>query len=327
MASKDSPEIFDALVIGTGQGGMPLSQALAKAGKRTAIIERASVGGTCINYGCTPTKTLVHIGKVADTVRRAGEFGVRTSAPEIDMHKVRERKRRIVHEFSSGSQASLEKTDNLDLIFGQASFTGPRQVSVQVKEGGPRQLTAPWVFVNVGTRAFIPPIPGLESVRYLTNTTIMELDHLPARLTVLGAGYIGLEFGQLFARLGAKVTMLEHSPRFLPHEDPDVAEEVLKILREDGVEVRLGASIQRAYARGSSIVLEVDGTEIGGDEVLVAVGRTPNTNDLGLDKAGVEVDEKGYIKTDSRLRSSAEGVYVIGDVKGGPAFTHISYDD
>jgi pyruvate/2-oxoglutarate dehydrogenase complex dihydrolipoamide dehydrogenase (E3) component len=306
---------------------MPLAMALAGSGRRTAVIERKAVGGTCINYGCTPTKTLIHIAKVAEVVRRSAEYGVRSSAPQVDMLKVREIKRSIVSEFSQASEASLKATENLDLIFGHASFTGPRRLQVETREGTLREIEAPLVFVNVGTRAFIPSIPGLDSVRYLDNVSAMELDHLPETLTVLGAGYIGLELGQMFARLGSKVTILEQGDRFLPREDRDVAEEVLSILRDDGIELRLGQRVERFSSLGGRIVAHTADSEIASDELLVAVGRTPNTDDLGLALAGIETDPHGYIKADPRLGTTADGVYVIGDAKGGPAFTHISYDD
>ncbi len=200
-------------------------------------------------------------------------------------------------------------------------------MEIRLRDGGVRLLKAELVFINTGARCLLPPVPGIESVRRLDNVSIMELDHVPGALTILGGGYIGLEFGQMFARFGSKVTVVENGTRFLPHEDQDVADEVLKILREDGIEVRLGTTAQRVFEQGKKVVLETQDSQIEGDELLVAVGRRPNTDDLGLDRAGVETDDRGFIKADSRLRTTAEGVYAIGDVKGGPAFTHISYDD
>ena len=318
---------FDAIVIGTGQGGVPLAMAFAAAGNRTAIIERAAVGGTCINYGCTPSKTLVHIAKVAETVRRSGEYGVRSSAPEIDMLKVRELKRNIVAEFSEASEADLKATENLELIFGHARFDGERRLQIQLREGGIREVAAETVVINVGTRALIPDIPGLDSVRYLDNVSIMELDHVPAALTVLGGGYIGLEFAQMFSRFGSKVTVLERGKRFLPHVDEDVAAEVLKLLKEDAIDVKLGIEVLAVAPSKGRISVKTGKRGVVSDELLVAVGRKPNTDDLGLESTTVELDERGYIRADSRLRTTAEGVYVIGDVNGEPAFTHISYDD
>jgi pyruvate/2-oxoglutarate dehydrogenase complex dihydrolipoamide dehydrogenase (E3) component len=316
---------YDAIVIGAGQGGDPLARALAGAGRRTALIEREAVGGTCVNYGCTPTKTMVHIAKVAETVRRAADYGVRSSAPRIDMLKVRALKRGIVDEFRTGTEKGISKVKGLDLIYGHASFVDAGTVLIKLREGGVRTVTAETIVINVGTRPFIPPIEGLSQAPYLDNRTIMELDHVPETLIVLGGDYIGLEFGQMFSRLGSKVTVLEHSARFLPREDADVADEILKILREDGLEIRLGVGVKRVSGHVS---LDLDsGDTVDGSELLVAVGRRPNTDDLGAAGAGIELDERGFIKADSHLRTTASGVYVLGDVKGGPAFTHISYDD
>ena len=320
-------EKVDAVVIGTGQGGVPLAEALAEAGWRVVILERAAVGGTCINYGCTPTKTLAHIAKVADTVRRAGEYGVQTSAPKIDMLKVRDLKREIVEEFRSGTEKTLKKTRSLELIYGQARFTGPRIVDVELREGGKRQFSASTIVINTGGRPFVPAVPGLDAVKFLDSTSVMELDHVPESVAVLGGGYIGLEFGQMLYRLGSKVTVLEHSSRLLPMEDQDVADEVLKILREDGIDVRLGADVKSVSSKNGKLSLDLGADKIEIDELLVAVGRRPNTEDLGLSEVGVEQDEKGYVKTSPALRTNVEGIYAIGDVKGGPAFTHISYDD
>ncbi|AIE86120.1 mercuric reductase [Fimbriimonas ginsengisoli] len=319
-------EAFDAIVIGAGQGGDPLARAFAQSGKRTALIERAAVGGTCVNYGCTPTKTLVHIAKVANTVRRSEEYGVHSSAPEMDMLKVRELKRAIVADFRDGTEAKIKKVANLELIYGHARFTSPKTVTV-----GPRTLQAETICVNTGTRPLIPPVEGLDKVPYLDNASIMELDRVPDSLLIMGGGYIGLEFGQMYARFGSRVTIFEHGTRFLPREDRDVADEVLKILREDGIDIRLGYNVKRVSHDGARLHLGAEtanGKErFEGTDLLVAVGRRPNTDDLGIELAGIEVDEHGYIKTDPKLKTTAPGIFALGDVKGGPAFTHISYDD
>ncbi|HWA84268.1 MAG TPA: mercuric reductase [Fimbriimonadaceae bacterium] len=309
-------------MIGTGQGGVPFARAAAGAGKRTALIERAAVGGTCINYGCTPTKTLVHIAKVAETVRRAGEYGVLAGSPHVDMPKVRELKRQIVASFSDGSRERLEKTENLDLIFGHASFAGPKRVQV-----GERTIEGSVIVIDTGARPLIPGVEGLHSARYLDNRTIMELDHVPESLLVLGGGYIGLEFGQMFARFGSRVTIVEQGSRFLPREDADVADALLAILRAEGIEVRLGDPVARVVRNGQIGATLASGEILRGSEILVATGRRPNTDALGVEAARIALDGRGHIKVDSRLKTSAEGVYAIGDVNGGPAFTHISYDD
>lgn len=320
-------EQFAAIVIGAGQAGVPLAQAFAKAGKKTALIERAEVGGTCVNYGCTPTKTLVGIAKVAQTVRRAAEFGVHTSRPEVDMRKARELKRAMVNDFREGLESSLAKTENLELIRGHALFTGPKRVELNLTDGNTCALEGSQIFLNVGTRPLIPDLEGLDTVPYLDNQSIMELDEVPESLLILGGGYIGLEFGQMFARFGTKVTILDHGKRFLPREDDDVAEAILKILKEDGIDVRSGIDAKQVAKTANGIQLKTDNDTFEATHLLVATGRRPNTDDLGLDKAGIDTDEHGFIKVDEHLKATADGVYGLGDAKGGPAFTHISYDD
>lgn len=324
-------EQFDAIIIGSGQAGTPLSTALAEAGMRTALVERIHVGGTCVNEGCTPTKTMVASGRVAYLAKRAADYGVHTGAISVDMSKVRDRKRNIVDSFRNGSQSRIEKTTNLELIFGEAKFTGPKTVDVRLKDGSQRTLSAKYVFINAGTRTSVPRLEGLDSVPFLDNASIMELDNVPEHLLVLGGGYIGLEFGQLFRRLGSKVTIVQSSGQLLTREDPDVAEEVLNILRQDGVEVLLDAKATRVNGSGVAIQLAVEQQNqkltLEGSHLLVATGRRPNSDSLNLPAAGIVVDSKGFIKANDRLETSAEGVYVLGDIKGGPAFTHISYDD
>ena len=321
-------EQYDALIIGAGQAGVPLARAFAQAGKHTTLIEREHVGGTCINEGCTPTKTMVASARTAYVVSRAAHYGVDlASAGPIDMAVVRQRKRAIVESFRGGSQHRLEKQENLDLIFGEAKFTGERQISVL-----DRTLTAPIVVINAGARPAVPDLPGLGSIPYLTSTSIMELDDVPEHLIVLGGGYIGLEFAQMFKRFGSKVTVVQRSQHLLGREDDDVVEEVEKILRGEGVEFIFNATAKKVESDGnkSSILsVEVDGgsQRVEGSHLLLAVGRTSNADSLDLSKAGVDIDNRGYIKVDDRLRTSAEGVYALGDINGGPAFTHISYDD
>ncbi len=325
------PQQYDAIVIGSGQAGTPLSVALAKAGMRTALIERKHVGGTCINEGCTPTKTMVASGRVAYLARRAADYGVHTGPVSLEMSKVRERKREIVDTFRSGSQSRIEKTANLELIFGGASFSGPKTVDVRMHDGGQRTISAKRIFINAGTRASRPELDGLASVPFLDNISIMELDALPDHLLILGGGYIGLEFGQLFRRFGSRVTIIQSAGQVLTREDPDMAEEIANILRQDGVEVLLNAKATRVELSGGSIRLELqsqgNSTTLIGSHLLVATGRVPNSDSLNLSTAGVETSERGFIQVNDRLETTAEGIYALGDIKGGPAFTHISYDD
>lgn len=327
---KNSQE-YDAVVIGSGQGGTPLSAALAGAGMRTALIERKHIGGTCINEGCTPTKTMVASGRVAYLARRAADYGVQTGPVRIDLAKVRQRKRDIVDNFRNSSQSRLEKTANLELIFGEASFSGPKEVRVRSKDGGQRSISAKYIFINAGTRASRPKVEGLESVTFLDNISIMELDAVPEHLLVLGGGYIALEFGQLFRRFGSKVTIVQSAAQLLTREDADVAEEIAKILREDRIEIFLNAHATRVERMGQNIQLNVQSknrdTVLIGSHLLVATGRLPNSDTLNLAAAGIQTGEHGFIQVNDRLETSAQGVFALGDIKGGPAFTHISYDD
>jgi len=321
----------DAVIIGSGQGGTPLSTALAGAGMRTALIERKHVGGTCINEGCTPTKTMVASGRVAYLARRAADYGVHTGAISVDMVKVRQRKRDIVESFRSGSQSHVAKTANLELIFGDASFSGPKTVRVWLPDGGQRTISAKYIFINAGMRSARPKLDGLDEVPLLDNISIMELDVLPDHLLILGGGYIGVEFGQLFRRLGSRVTIVQSASQLLRREDPDIAEEITKILRQDGIDVILDAQAAGVLKAGESIELSVqsksNATTLVGSHLLVATGRVPNSNTLNLSAAGIQTDEQGFIQVNDRLETTAEGVYALGDIKGGPAFTHISYDD
>jgi pyruvate/2-oxoglutarate dehydrogenase complex dihydrolipoamide dehydrogenase (E3) component len=322
---------FDAVIIGSGQAGTPLSTALAEAGMRTALIDRKHVGGTCVNEGCTPTKTMVASGRVAYLARRAADYGVHTGDVHVDLQQVRQRKRDIVDSFRNGSQARIEKTANLELIFGDASFVEPRTVAVRRNDGTERLLSAKYIFINAGTRASRPRLDGIDSVETLDNFSVMELDTVPAHLMVMGGGYIGLEFGQLFRRFGSRVAIVQSAKQLLKGEDPDVAEEVRKILGQDGIEILLNAKATRVRKSGAEIRLEVQqqgqARELSGTHLLVATGRVPNSDTLNLDAAGIETDERGYIPVNDRLETTSSGIYALGDIKGGPAFTHISYDD
>ena len=326
-----TPQQFDAIVIGSGQAGTPLCTALAEAGMRTALIEREHVGGTCVNVGCTPTKTMVASARVAYLARRGADYGVHTGDIRIDMERVRQRKRDIVNSFRNGSQGRIEKTAHLELMFGEASFTGAKSLLVRQKDGGQLALTAERIFINAGARPSVPALDGLKSVPFLDSTSIMELDTVPEHLLVVGGGYVGLEFGQMFRRFGSRVTIVQSAGQLLNREDPDIAEEVAKILRQDGVDILLNATANRVSQSDGSIRLEVQqqghSTALAGSRLLVATGRMPNSDTLNLAAAGVQTDDHGFIKVNGRLETTAKGVYALGDIKGGPAFTHISYDD
>jgi len=322
---------YGAVVIGSGQGGNPLAIALAKAGTRTALIERKYVGGTCINVGCTPTKTMVASGRVAYLARRAADYGVLAGPISIDLAKVRQRKRDIVASFRGGGERRIAETENLELIRGEASFSGPKTIAVVLSDGGQRSISADRIFINAGTRASRPRLQGLDGVQFLDNESIMELSAVPEHLLVLGGGYIGLEFGQLFRRFGSRVTIVQPGGQLLTHEDPDIAEEVATILRQDGVEVALHTKATRVEQAGDRIRLhlETSGKSMlqEGSHFLVATGRVPNSDSLNLVAAGVRTDDRGFIQVNERLETGVEGIYALGDIKGGPAFTHISYDD
>jgi len=340
-----SPTHYDALIIGSGQCGTPLASAFAKAGRKTALIERAHIGGTCVNEGCTPTKTMIASGRVAHLARRAADYGVvlpsSSSSPAVavDMERVRQRKRDIVTSFSGGSEARLGKA-GVDIIKGDARFVGPKTVKVRMSGGGgeDREVSGDVVVLNVGERPARPHLPGLEGVeaaRVLDSTSIMELGKVPSHLVVLGGGYIGLEFGQLFRRLGADVTIVQRGAQLVPREDGEVAKCMLDILTEDGIKVYLSSTAESiSSASGEELPLRLSvksasegSVTVQGSHVLLAAGRRPNTDTLDLEAAGVKTDAKGYLVVDEKLATSAEGVYGLGDAHGGPAFTHISYDD
>jgi pyruvate/2-oxoglutarate dehydrogenase complex dihydrolipoamide dehydrogenase (E3) component len=322
---------YDAIVIGSGQGGTPLARALAKAGSRTAIIEREYIGGTCINVGCTPTKTMFNSARVAYLARRSAEYGVHTGAVTVSMSEVRARKQGVVDSFRDGGLRGIEKTAGLDLLRGEASFTGPNSIEVRMNDGSKQLLMAGKIFINTGGRPTTPTVEGLDSVPVLDSTSIMELDHLPEHLLVMGGGYIGLEFGQMFRRYGSQVTIVHRGDRLLAREDPDVADKIAEILREDGITLLLNSEVARADRAGGFIRLTARTPRgeqtLTGSHLLVAVGRTPNTELLNLQPAGVETDQRGFIKVNSRLETNVPSVYALGDVNGGPQFTHISYDD
>lgn len=329
MAQTDS---YDAIVIGAGQGGGPLAGTLADAGWSTALIERKHVGGTCVNEGCTPTKTMIASARIAHLARRAEDYGVEVGNVSVDMATVRERKRDIVKSFRAGSRKSVEETEGLDLIEGDAHFVNAETLDVAMNGGGSRTLTGDRIVINTGGRPAIPPIDGLDEVDYLTSTSIMELGSVPDHLIVLGGGYIGLEFGQMFRRFGADVTIVDRGEHVLSREDEDVARTLQEILREDGIRLLNETSMTSVSSEpDGSVTAGLDGPdapeEIEGSHLLVAVGRRPNTDDLNLDAAGIQTTRRGHVEVDEHLATSMDGIYAIGDVTGGPAFTHVSYDD
>jgi pyruvate/2-oxoglutarate dehydrogenase complex dihydrolipoamide dehydrogenase (E3) component len=305
-ASHDAAASYDAAIIGAGQAGVPLSTALANAGWKTALIEREHVGGTCINEGCTPTKTMVASARVAYLAQRAADYGVQTGPVTVDMVQVRQRKRDIVESFRGGNQRRVESTEGLDLIMGEARFVGSKTVEVRLNEGGIHTLSADTIVLNTGTRARLPSLPGLEDVPVFDSTSIMELDEVPEHLLVIGGGYIGLEFGQMFRRFGSQVTLMQRRGQLLPREDADVAEEIAEILRQDGIDVLLESLPVRVQSSGKGrIALTVrtpDGERIvTGSHLLVAAGRVPNTDRLDLQAEGIEVDDRGFVPVNDRL--------------------------
>ncbi len=329
-------ERYDAIVVGTGQGGKPLAGALAENGQKTAIVEKNDrVGGTCVLTGCTPTKTMAASARVAHLARRAADYGVEAGDVTVDMEAVRRRKRKVVEQWSEGSRKGLERHDALDLIHGTARFAGPKALEV-VNDAGEvtRRLEADQIFLNVGARPRTPSIDGLNDIDYLTSASIMELDRAPEHLIVLGGGFVGLEFGQMFRRFGSDVTIVEAGPRIAGREDPDVSEALTEILREDGITVRTGAkAVQASETEEGVIELVLDTGDDGGEEpvvgsaLLVAIGRRPNSDLLNLEAAGLETDERGNIPVDEHRRTAVEGIWALGDVTGAPPFTHTSYDD
>lgn len=325
-------ERFDAIVIGTGQGGKPLAADLAKAGHRTAIIERGRVGGTCVVCGCTPTKTMIASARTAYVARRAATYGVEVGEVSVDMEVVRRRKRQIVDEWSEGSRKGLERHERLELVEGEARFTGRREIEVTRSDRDPRRLVADRVFINAGARPAIPPIEGLDGVPYLDSTSIMELGEVPGHLVVLGGGFIGLEFGQMFRRFGAEVTLIERSPRLASREDDDVGEAIGEIFAEEGIRVLTNAEATAVEPAGEAGVRVCAGGPDGdrsvtGTHLLVALGRASNADTLNLGATGLSTDDRGWIPVNERCETEVDGIWALGDITGAPPFTHTAYDD
>ncbi|WP_165250708.1 mercuric reductase [Paludisphaera soli] len=327
----ESSEAFDVVLLGAGQANNPLARSLSKAGRRVALVERGEIGGTCVNVGCTPTKTMAASARVAYLARRAGEFGVHCGEARVELAEVRARTQALVERFRTGSEKQLEATDGLDLIRGEGAFEGPRTVRVQLNGGGVRRLSGEIVVIDVGCRPARPDLPGLNSVTPLTSTTILQLESTPEHLLVLGGGYIGVEFAQMFRRFGARVTLIHRGGRLLRREDPDMAEALAEVLREDGVAIVSNAEATQVAGGEGDVRLTVreEGRdrELAGSHLLLAVGRTPVTDGLNLQAAGIHADDRGFIPVDERLQTNAPGVYAVGDVNGGPAFTHVAHND
>ncbi len=320
------------MVIGAGQGGGPLASAFAAAGRRTALVERKWPGGTCVNVGCTPTKTRIASGRVAHLARRAADYGVEIGQIAIDMPAVRQRKRDIVEQFRAGSEKRVRTTEGLEYIEGEARFAGEKVLEAALRDGGCRSLAAGTIVLDIGERPRALDIDNPDGVEILDSTTIMELGEVPPHLVVIGGGPIALEFAQLFRRLGSEVTIVHRGEHLLSREDADIAEAVLEILREDGIAVAFDAEPVAVGRAGDGIVVRIrlksgEFDTIEGTHVLAAIGRVPNTDALDAAKTGLSLDQRGYIPTDDRLETNVSGIYAIGDVRPGPKFTHISYDD
>lgn len=315
---------YDLIVIGSGQAGVPLAARMAEAGRRVLLAERKALGGTCVNYGCTPTKTMIASARAAYMARHAARLGVHAGEVTVDLAAIVERKDKVVHQWRAGVERRLARAgERLTLSRGHARFAGPREVEV----GGERH-TADVIVINVGTRPAVPPIEGLDTIRWLDNASVMELRGLPSHLVVLGGGYIGCEFAQMFRRFGSRVTIVNRGPRLLGREDAEVVASLEKVFQHEGIELVQDAKVESAGGGRDGLALRLEGgREIRGSHLLVATGRAPNTRDLGCDLAGIGLDEKGFIRADDHYCTTVPGVYAVGDVTGQPQFTHTAWDD
>ena len=318
---------FDAIIIGTGQSGPALARRLVAAGRRVAVIERKLFGGTCVNVGCTPTKTLIASAYAAHIARRAADYGVRIEGPvRVDMKAVKRRKDGVVAVFRDGLERSLKTLQGCTVYQGHGRFIGEKKVAVNGSE-----LAADQIFINVGARAAVPPIPGLDQIPYLTNSSMMDVDFLPSHLVILGGSYIGLEFAQAYRRFGSEVTVIELGPRLISREDADISQTIAGFLKEEGIDVRVDSKVIGVEKQGNSVAVNIESTagisQIAGTHMLVATGRRPNTDDLGLDRAGIATDRRGYIQVDDQLRANISGIWAMGDCNGRGAFTHTSWND
>lgn len=325
-------ETFDAIIIGSGQGGNPLAISLAKAGWQVALVESKHVGGSCVNTACTPTKAMIASAKIAHIIRKAADYGINSTLDSVDMLKIIKRKTQIVEDFRQGSLDSIVSTKGITLIKGEAHFVGKKKVEVKFHDNEKRLITADTIIINTGASSSTPPIPGLDTSDYLDSTSLMEINQLPEHLLVLGGGYVGLEFGQMFRHFGSKVTIIQIDKQLLPNEDEDIAKEVTTILQKEGIEIFLNTKtikINSPAKNKVNLVIQKDNSEktLEGSHLLVATGHRPNTPALNLQSTGIKVNKKGYIPVNDYLETEVPGIFAIGDVKGGPAFTHIAYDD
>ncbi len=322
---------YDAIVIGAGQAGTPLSKKLAQSGLKTALIEYRWVGGTCVNDGCSPTKAMISSARTAYLAANGAELGVSVGKIKIDIETIIKRKNKIVLNMRKNSETGVLETKNLDLIYGTASFSGDKQITVLLNDGGKQILQADQIYINTGAKPEIPKINGIENIGYLTSTTILDLKEIPKHLVIVGTGYVGMEFGQMYSRFGSKVTMLEKSARIMPKEDEDIAQEIDKILTDEGIDIIKDCKIKSFLKRRDKIAVAV---QVKGKikmitctHVLIAAGRVPQSAGLLPEKAGVKVNDKGFIEVNEFLETSAKGIFALGDVNGGPPFTHIAFDD
>lgn len=325
-------ERFDAIIIGSGQAGNPLAKRLSREGKRVAVVESSYIGGTCINYGCTPTKTLVGLAKNILQARRTSDYGIALNNDVPNYKLINQRKNEVVARFREGLERSLVQDPNITLYHGKGKFSGYKEVNVQLEDLSYKSITAELIFINTGARAHIPDIEGLQSVNFFTSQTILELEYLPKHLLIVGGGYVALEFSQIFRRMGSLVTIIEKSSGLLPGEDEDVGLEISRILEAEGVKIITDATVKRVVAEANeSVTIEILSGQkpytLSGTHLLIATGRIPNTENLDLSKTCIEVDKKGFISVNDHLETTEPGIYALGDVKGGPAFTHVSYHD
>ena len=322
---------YDAVIIGAGQAGVPLAKKLALAGKKTALIEKRWVGGTCINDGCTPTKSMIASARIAYLASHAAELGIHIPKVEINLKQIVSRKNKIVQAFRNGSEQGIEKTKNLTLIYGEAQFISENELKILTVTGKKIKIAADQIFINTGAEPVIPEIEGLDKINFLTSTTILDLRKIPEHLLIIGGGYIALEMAQMFKRFGAKVTILEQKERLMSHEDDDVCAEISTILAEEKIKIYTSAEVLKVKNKGKSVSVNVlinkKITRIICSDILIATGRKPQTEKLNLTSAGVKVSDKGFIEVDAHLKTNKSHIYALGDVKGGPAFTHIAYND
>jgi len=323
---------YDAVIIGAGQAGVPLAKKLAESGKKTAIIEKRLIGGTCINDGCTPTKAMIAAARKAYEAANSADLGIEVDHVHINFKAIKKRKDDIVESFRASAEKGLKDTKGLDVYMGTASFTAEKELIIVGEDGNESSLSAELIFINTGAEPIIPEIEGIEKISYLTSTSILELDEIPKQLLVVGGNYIGLEFGQMFSRFGSQVTILEKSSRILAKEDPDISEALTKILGDEKIEIFTGTEIKKlSPLSNQKIKVDFSSDEKTKDievtHILFGIGRKPQTEYLGLEKCGVDTDEHGYILVNDKLETSVKGIYALGDVKGGPAFTHIAYND